>query len=172
MHRSFSRHLWLVLRYAILNLEVIQAAISLAKQEGLLVSLDLASFEMVRKFKPPLMKLLESGNIDLCFANQDEATELQFFLKKASVLIALAMAAGTGGVVAGELELNHECSLMHWLPEDFESKLQGDTLFERQSSQFALAVSDIVLINITVNRTECYVKKLTCSGSFTRVLIE
>ncbi|KAL4338311.1 hypothetical protein AHAS_Ahas12G0197500 [Arachis hypogaea] len=45
-------------------------------EEGLLVSLDLASFEMVRKFKPPLMKLLESGNIDLCFANQDEATEL------------------------------------------------------------------------------------------------
>ncbi|XLU64126.1 hypothetical protein S245_023335, partial [Arachis hypogaea] len=34
------------------------------------------SFEMVRKFKPPLMKLLESSNIDLCFANQDEATEL------------------------------------------------------------------------------------------------
>ncbi|KAL4364695.1 hypothetical protein AHAS_Ahas07G0031800 [Arachis hypogaea] len=45
-------------------------------EEGLLVSLDLASFEMVRKFKPPLMKLLESSNIDLCFANQDEATEL------------------------------------------------------------------------------------------------
>lgn len=37
---------WLVLRYAILNLEVIQAAIVLAKQEGLLVSLDLASFEV------------------------------------------------------------------------------------------------------------------------------
>ncbi|KHN27845.1 hypothetical protein glysoja_032993 [Glycine soja] len=42
-------------------------------------------------------------------------------LRKASVLIASAMAAG---VVAGELELNHECSLMHWSPEDFESKLQ------------------------------------------------
>ncbi|OIW15619.1 hypothetical protein TanjilG_08195 [Lupinus angustifolius] len=66
----------LVLRYAILNLEVIQAAILLAKQEGLLVSLDLASFEMVRNFKQPLLKLLESGNIDLCFANEDEATEL------------------------------------------------------------------------------------------------
>ncbi|XLT73244.1 hypothetical protein HN873_029670 [Arachis hypogaea] len=38
-------HLWLVLRYVILNLKVIQAAISLAKQEGLFVSLDLASFE-------------------------------------------------------------------------------------------------------------------------------
>ncbi|WVZ24242.1 hypothetical protein V8G54_002786 [Vigna mungo] len=44
--------------------------------------------------------------------------------RKASVLIAPAMAAGAGGVVAGELELNHECSLMHWSPEDFESKLQ------------------------------------------------
>ncbi|KAL4365950.1 hypothetical protein AHAS_Ahas07G0157300 [Arachis hypogaea] len=74
---GYGQHLWLVLRYAILNLELIQAAISLAKQEGLLVSLDLASFEMVRKFKLPLMKLLESGNIDLCFSNQDEATELQ-----------------------------------------------------------------------------------------------
>ncbi|KAH1161824.1 hypothetical protein GYH30_000621 [Glycine max] len=48
---DFKGSKWLVLRYAILNLEVIQAAILLAKQEGLLVSLDLASFEMVRNFK-------------------------------------------------------------------------------------------------------------------------
>jgi len=27
-------------------------------------------------------------------------------------------------VVAGELELNHECNLLNWSPEDFESKLQ------------------------------------------------
>ncbi|OMO70857.1 Glutamate/phenylalanine/leucine/valine dehydrogenase [Corchorus capsularis] len=45
-------------------------------------------------------------------------------LKKANILIAPAMAAGSGGVVAGEIELNHECSVMHWSPEDFESKLQ------------------------------------------------
>lgn len=76
MTEDFKGSKWLVLRYAILNLEVIQAAIALAKQEGLLVSLDLASFEMVRNFKQPLLKLLESGNIDLCFANEDEATEL------------------------------------------------------------------------------------------------
>lgn len=37
---------WLVLRYAVLNLEVIQEAIRFAKQEGLSVSLDLASFEV------------------------------------------------------------------------------------------------------------------------------
>ncbi|KAJ0008351.1 hypothetical protein Pint_28804 [Pistacia integerrima] len=43
---------------------------------------------------------------------------------KANVLIAPAMAADAGRVVAGELELNHECNLMHWSPEDFESKLQ------------------------------------------------
>lgn len=67
---------WLLLRYGIFNLEVIQAAIRIAKQEGLLVSLDLASFEMVRNFREPLLQLLDSGNIDLCFANEDEATEL------------------------------------------------------------------------------------------------
>ncbi|KAI4339890.1 hypothetical protein MLD38_024776 [Melastoma candidum] len=66
----------LVLRYAIFNLEVIKAAISIAKQEGLLISMDLASFEMVRNFRMPLLELLQSGNIDLCFANEDEATEL------------------------------------------------------------------------------------------------
>ncbi|MCI27486.1 NADP-specific glutamate dehydrogenase-like, partial [Trifolium medium] len=32
-------------------------------------------------------------------------------LRKANILVAPAMAAGAGGVVAGELELNHECSL-------------------------------------------------------------
>ncbi|KAG8377818.1 hypothetical protein BUALT_Bualt08G0073200 [Buddleja alternifolia] len=67
---------WLVLRYAIFNIEVIQTAIRIAKQEGLCISLDLASFEMVRKFRLPLLQLLESGSIDLCFANEDEAAEL------------------------------------------------------------------------------------------------
>ncbi|KAI5353845.1 hypothetical protein L3X38_006739 [Prunus dulcis] len=67
---------WLLLRYGIINLEVIQAAIRIAKQEGLFVSMDLASFEMVRNFRSPLLQLLESGGIDLCFANEDEATEL------------------------------------------------------------------------------------------------
>lgn len=41
---------WLLLRYSIFNLEVIQAAIRIAKQEGLFVSLDLASFEVSFSF--------------------------------------------------------------------------------------------------------------------------
>ncbi|GAB2291790.1 hypothetical protein Dimus_026043 [Dionaea muscipula] len=67
---------WLILRYSIINLEVTLAAIRIAKQEQVLVSLDLASFEMVRDFKAPLMEMLKSGDIDMCFANEDEATEL------------------------------------------------------------------------------------------------
>ncbi|KAL1810144.1 hypothetical protein DCAR_0729816 [Daucus carota subsp. sativus] len=67
---------WLVLRYGIFNLEVIHAAVRIAKQEQVLVSLDLASFEMVRNFRQPLLELLESGNVDLCFANEDEAKEV------------------------------------------------------------------------------------------------
>ncbi|KAL8153942.1 hypothetical protein V2J09_011702 [Rumex salicifolius] len=67
---------WLVMRYAIMNLDIIHAAIRAAKQEGVFVSLDLASFEMVRNFKTPLLDLLKSGSIDLCFANEDEAMEL------------------------------------------------------------------------------------------------
>ncbi|KAG4388364.1 hypothetical protein GLYMA_09G161200v4 [Glycine max] len=37
---------------------------------------DFKGSKMVRNFKQPLLKILESGNIDLCFANEDEATEL------------------------------------------------------------------------------------------------
>ncbi|KAL3505313.1 hypothetical protein ACH5RR_035154 [Cinchona calisaya] len=74
--QDFKGSKWLVVRYAISNLDIIHAAVLIAKEEGLSISLDLASFEMVRKFRLPLLQLLESGNIDLCFANEDEATEL------------------------------------------------------------------------------------------------
>ncbi|KAL9671557.1 hypothetical protein QQ045_009126 [Rhodiola kirilowii] len=72
----FRGYRWLVLRYGIYSLEIINEAIRLAKLEGLSISLDLASFETVRNFRAPLVELLESGNIDLCFANEDEAKEL------------------------------------------------------------------------------------------------
>jgi sugar/nucleoside kinase (ribokinase family) len=38
--------------------------------------MDLASFEMVRNFRSRLLDLLESGKVNLCFANEDEAREL------------------------------------------------------------------------------------------------
>ncbi|XP_022961860.1 uncharacterized protein LOC111462499 isoform X2 [Cucurbita moschata] len=90
---DFKGSKWLVMRYSIFSLEVIQAAVKMAKQERVLVSLDLASFEMVRNFRLPLLKLLESGDIDLCFANEDEAKELIGGEKDADPEVALEFLA-------------------------------------------------------------------------------
>ncbi|KAG6585583.1 hypothetical protein SDJN02_17183, partial [Cucurbita argyrosperma subsp. argyrosperma] len=84
---------WLVMRYSIFNMEVIEAAVKMAKQEKVFVSLDLASFEMVRDFRSPLLQLLESGDIDLCFANEDEAKELIGGEKDADPEVALEFLA-------------------------------------------------------------------------------
>ncbi|KXG32133.1 hypothetical protein SORBI_3003G105000 [Sorghum bicolor] len=73
---DFKGSKWLIVRYAQQNMEQIIEAIRIAKQEGLSVSLDLASFEMVRDSRSKLINLLETGNIDLCFANEDEAREV------------------------------------------------------------------------------------------------
>lgn len=73
---NFRGSKWLVMRFAAINLELIHASVRIAKRDGLLVSLDLASFEMVRSHKSALTELLESGSIDLCFANEDEAMEV------------------------------------------------------------------------------------------------
>ena len=50
---------WLVVRYAIANMEIIHAAIRIAKQEGVLVSLDLASFEVTISLHACSMYLLK-----------------------------------------------------------------------------------------------------------------
>ncbi|KAM3294404.1 hypothetical protein ACQJBY_037345 [Aegilops geniculata] len=73
---DFQGSKWLIVRYAQQNLAQIIEAIRVAKQEGLSVSLDLASFEMVRDYRSQLIALLETGNIDLCLANEDEAREI------------------------------------------------------------------------------------------------
>ncbi|RWR82426.1 hypothetical protein CKAN_01114300 [Cinnamomum micranthum f. kanehirae] len=75
-NEDFRGSKWLAVRYSFNNLDLINAAIGFAKKEGVFVSIDLASFEMVRDFRLPLLGLLKSGNIDLCFANEDEAREL------------------------------------------------------------------------------------------------
>ena len=47
-----------------------------AKRRGALVSLDLASFEVVRNCRAALIEILREGHVDLLFANEDEAAEL------------------------------------------------------------------------------------------------
>ncbi|XP_010545633.1 PREDICTED: uncharacterized protein LOC104817936 isoform X2 [Tarenaya hassleriana] len=49
--------------------------------------------------------LVEAGAVDV--------------LRKASVLIAPAIAAGAGGVTAGQIEVLRECNSMQWSAEDF-----------------------------------------------------
>lgn len=68
---------WVVLNgYGFYGEELVERAVDLAKKEGAQVAMDLSSFEVVRNFRSQLMNLLESGKIDLCFANEDEAREL------------------------------------------------------------------------------------------------
>lgn len=55
---------------------MLEAAVRAAQAAGAALALDLASFEVVRAFRPALRALLESGAVALCFANEDEACEV------------------------------------------------------------------------------------------------
>ncbi|CAN8288266.1 unnamed protein product [Cochlearia groenlandica] len=63
-------------------------------------------------------RLLVEGSNMPCTA---EAVDI---FRKANVLIAPAIAAGAGGVAAGEIEELRESNSMQWSAEDFESRLQ------------------------------------------------
>ncbi|CAA0287244.1 putative glutamate dehydrogenase (NADP(+)) [Arabidopsis thaliana] len=63
-------------------------------------------------------RLLVEGSNMPCTA---EAVDV---FRKANVLIAPAIAAGAGGVAAGEIEVLRESNSMQWSAEDFESRLQ------------------------------------------------
>lgn len=62
--------------YTLYRPELAEAAMRAAKARGALVSLDLASFEVVRNCRDALRRVLASGVVDLLFANEDEAAEL------------------------------------------------------------------------------------------------
>ena len=63
--------------YVLYKPELVKRACALAKANpGALVSIDLASFEVVRHCRAALSEVLESGMIDVIFCNEDEAREL------------------------------------------------------------------------------------------------
>lgn len=68
-----------MVRYSIYNIEVINAAIQIAKQEGLLISLDLASFEVKTKKKSTIFLCCEYKQIMYFFMFMDYITTF-FFL--------------------------------------------------------------------------------------------
>ncbi|KAF3509914.1 hypothetical protein F2Q69_00009991 [Brassica cretica] len=57
-------------------------------------------------------------------SNMPCTAEAVHVFRKANVLIAPAIAAGAGGVAAGEIEVLRESNSMQWSAEDFESRLQ------------------------------------------------
>lgn len=67
-------HLVLV-GYTLYNDRVFYRSIELAKKAGATISLDLASFQLVRMFKPELFLAIYQS-VDILFANEDEAYEL------------------------------------------------------------------------------------------------
>eukprot|EP00775_Hariotina_reticulata_P013102 gene13102-13230_t len=82
--------------YCLYRPQLAQEAMLAAKAAGALVSIDLASFELVANCIDTLLRLLKQGLIDLVFANEEEAVAL---LKQVDA--AGAAAAGTapaGGV--------------------------------------------------------------------------
>ena len=62
--------------YTLYRPDLARAAMTAAKRRGALVSLDLASFEVVRNCRSQLLSLLDEGLVDLLFCNEDEAAEL------------------------------------------------------------------------------------------------
>ncbi|KAL4458429.1 hypothetical protein ABPG75_013294 [Micractinium tetrahymenae] len=74
---SFDGVQWAFLSaYCLYAPNLLERSVELARQAGCQVALDLASFEVIRSFRPKLVSLLESGAIDVCFCNEDEALEL------------------------------------------------------------------------------------------------
>jgi len=63
--------------YALFKPEVLKRAIAEAKAAGAQVSLDLASFEVVRSCLGTLKEILQTGGVDIVFCNEDEVREVQ-----------------------------------------------------------------------------------------------
>ncbi len=61
--------------YTLFNGDLTERAMSLAKRSGAIVSFDLASFEIVRRFKQEIYQLLNTY-VDIVFCNEDEAKML------------------------------------------------------------------------------------------------
>lgn len=62
--------------YILYKPQAAREALAAAKAGGALVSLDLASFEVVAHCRGTLMSLLEQRLVDIVFANEEEAAAL------------------------------------------------------------------------------------------------
>ena len=61
--------------YSLYDLDMIEKAMTLAKKEGAAISLDLSSFEIIRKHRKDLFRLIPQY-VDILFCNEQEAFEM------------------------------------------------------------------------------------------------
>jgi len=62
--------------YALYTEGLLARVLELAENAGTRVALDLAAFELVRRYRKEIIDVIESGKISICFCNEDEAREL------------------------------------------------------------------------------------------------
>lgn len=66
---------WLLFSgYCLYGDNLLQRAVDLAAEANVKVALDLASFEIVQKYRDQLKRVLETGGVHICFCNEVEAT--------------------------------------------------------------------------------------------------
>jgi sugar/nucleoside kinase (ribokinase family) len=70
--------------YTLYKPDVLKKAIAAAKAGGAKVSLDLASFEVIRQCQASLLEVLGSGGVDIVFCNEDESHELNSLIQSQS----------------------------------------------------------------------------------------
>lgn len=61
--------------YSLFDLPMTEKAMSLAKNEGAAVSLDLSSFEIIRRYRKELLRIIPQY-VDILFCNEQEAFEM------------------------------------------------------------------------------------------------
>lgn len=89
---------------------IAKQAIHLAKEAGALVSMDVASFELAEKYHSLIFDLLDEGNVDVFFVNEEEAktlvglppNEAALALSKYSQIAVVTMGKAGGWVASGE----------------------------------------------------------------------
>ncbi len=87
--------------YTLFNDNLTASAMEMAQDAGAKVSFDLASFEIVRKFRPQILSLLDNY-VDIIFANETECLELTGHPSEEKACDFLAEICEIGVVLMGE----------------------------------------------------------------------
>ena len=109
--------------YLVQNHELIRSAVEQAKEHGLMVSLDMASYNVVEANKEFLLSII-SEYVDIVFANEDEARALtgmepEEALNEISKLVEIAVVkTGSNGSLVKSGDKTHKIGIIQVTPVD------------------------------------------------------